>query len=496
MKSWNELSMVEKADVMKLAVDGGVYDLDSIRSGYNEYAKGGKKSQSTWTMEDEAKYREWRSSLPDNLRNTDDTLYDMRGAYKAGMKPTLASDGKYHLQSRDPETGRILKSLLHPTYLQAIATDASMGYYPIVDNQGNTYTQTWEGNSFKGGGKIHIKPENRGKFTALKEKTGHSATWFKEHGTPAQRKMATFALNARHWKHEDGGNIYGDGGDFWDTLKKGIQKARNKVKEWGLDKSPMDHLVSRITTAVKDIRDNRNAELSIPVSIALNTGRIVGVNKTTKGSTNDTHYRQNLYNLIDPTDAIPESFDDVAKHVRATVKAKSNEDYPYRRVHADKAADAAWAKRLGLPYDNTVLIDNPDGSVHLADYLENEIPTDTTFLKTRIADNEKLRNRTYGPDRGKIEAALNIDKAALNSLRHTYKTGEPVEMNEFSHVNRRLLNNGETTPLNLLHRYTIQYNKGNNTMDYRDIYDFDGFEDYIPGKPFNIKGSINLNKKK
>lgn len=41
MKSWNELSMAEKADVMKLAIEGGVYDLDAIRSGYNEYAKGG-----------------------------------------------------------------------------------------------------------------------------------------------------------------------------------------------------------------------------------------------------------------------------------------------------------------------------------------------------------------------------------------------------------------------------------------------------------------------
>ena len=61
---------------------------------------------------------------------------------------------------------------------------------------------------FAKGGKIHIKPENRGKFTALKERTGHSATWFKEHGTPAQKKMATFALNARKWKHGLGGNLF------------------------------------------------------------------------------------------------------------------------------------------------------------------------------------------------------------------------------------------------------------------------------------------------
>jgi len=32
---------------------------------------------------------------------------------------------------------------------------------------------------------IHIKPENRGKFTALKKRTGKSASWFKAHGTPA-----------------------------------------------------------------------------------------------------------------------------------------------------------------------------------------------------------------------------------------------------------------------------------------------------------------------
>ena len=59
-------------------------------------------------------------------------------------------------------------------------------------------------NTFKDGG-IFIKPENRGKFTALKERTGKSSIWYKEHGTPAQKKMATFALNAAKWKHEDGG---------------------------------------------------------------------------------------------------------------------------------------------------------------------------------------------------------------------------------------------------------------------------------------------------
>lgn len=49
---------------------------------------------------------------------------------------------------------------------------------------------------------IHIKPENRGKFTRLKKRTGKSASWFKSHGTPAQKKMAVFALNSRKWSHK------------------------------------------------------------------------------------------------------------------------------------------------------------------------------------------------------------------------------------------------------------------------------------------------------
>ena len=75
----------------------------------------------------------------------------------------------------------------------------------------NTPNYADGGNLFKKGG-IYIKPKNRGKFTALKKRTGHSASWFKAHGTPAQKKMATFALNSRHWKHDKGGYLYSEGG--------------------------------------------------------------------------------------------------------------------------------------------------------------------------------------------------------------------------------------------------------------------------------------------
>lgn len=39
--SWNNLSMRERADVMRLAIENGIYDLDTIRAGYNSFAEGG-----------------------------------------------------------------------------------------------------------------------------------------------------------------------------------------------------------------------------------------------------------------------------------------------------------------------------------------------------------------------------------------------------------------------------------------------------------------------
>ena len=76
-------------------------------------------------------------------------------------------------------------------------------YLGLLERSSNIYKQ---GGILKrvesGKSGIHIKPENRGKFTALKKRTGKSSTWYKEHGTPAQKKMAVFALNAKKWKHK------------------------------------------------------------------------------------------------------------------------------------------------------------------------------------------------------------------------------------------------------------------------------------------------------
>ncbi len=54
---------------------------------------------------------------------------------------------------------------------------------------------------------IHINPKNRGKFNALKKKTGKSTEELTHSKNPLTRKRAIFAQNAAKWNKQDGGNI-------------------------------------------------------------------------------------------------------------------------------------------------------------------------------------------------------------------------------------------------------------------------------------------------
>lgn len=53
--------------------------------------------------------------------------------------------------------------------------------------------------------KIYIKPENKGKFTATKKRTGKTTEELTHSKNPLTRKRAIFAQNAKHFKHQTGG---------------------------------------------------------------------------------------------------------------------------------------------------------------------------------------------------------------------------------------------------------------------------------------------------
>lgn len=74
-------------------------------------------------------YWDWRNSLPDNLKYTDDTEYDMQAAYESGVDAEyVEEDRSYHLPTRDPKTGYIFKKSTHPTFWKGLAEDAKLGY--------------------------------------------------------------------------------------------------------------------------------------------------------------------------------------------------------------------------------------------------------------------------------------------------------------------------------------------------------------------------------
>ena len=211
-----------------------------------------------------------------------------------------------------------------------------------------------------------------------------------------------------------------------------------------------------------------------------------------------------IYSTFDATWNTPPWYIATAKAARAAYKQVANPD-EMDYIVTDSVADAGWRKRLGLSYDSKFLPSNEDGSVRLPSYIEAEIPVDTTLLKDRIARETKIAEskNIMGKDWQLVTGLINLDKQNLDSLRKTYNTGEPTVLNEYSHNSRNLIKNGRlingaheyNTPLNILKNYTVQYDSKNRTMNYRDIYDFNGYEWAIPGKKFNIRGSINLDKK-
>ena len=209
-----------------------------------------------------------------------------------------------------------------------------------------------------------------------------------------------------------------------------------------------------------------------------------------------------IYSATDPTYGYPTGLGIPAVGGRAGVALFNPDDMWYEVT--DSVADAAWRKRLGLSYDDEFLIENKNGSFRLPKNVEMEIPTDTTALKRRIQANKKLADspEIMGDDWKLVQGMIDVDEKTLNALRRTYETGEPVVINEYSHNSRKLAEDGKIiegadnykSPLNVLQNYTVQYNPKNRTMMYRDTYDFNGFESFVPGEPFDIEGEIPLRK--
>lgn len=125
----------------------------------------------------------------------------------------------------------------HPSHRRSEAINSAIERRDTVrmtPKQAKWFTENYKQYypSFKKGGRIYIKKKNRGSFTRwCKGKvTAECIRRGKNSSNPAIRKKATFAQNARRWKHENGGVLKaqdGTGNNFWSQLW-------NVVKEGGM----------------------------------------------------------------------------------------------------------------------------------------------------------------------------------------------------------------------------------------------------------------------
>ena len=83
----------------------------------------------------------------------------------------------------------------------------------------------------KNGSGIHIKKKNQGKFTDYcgGKVTDECIQRGKHSSNPTTRKRATFAANARKWKHKDGGKAFVNGVNVLDSNPK-MYKYNKKYK--------------------------------------------------------------------------------------------------------------------------------------------------------------------------------------------------------------------------------------------------------------------------
>lgn len=163
-------------------------------------------------------------------------------------------------------------------------------------------------NKYAEGGKIHINPENKGKFNATKERTGKTTEELTHSKNPLTRKRAIFAQNAKKWHHKDlGGTLmhsFAGDEDNYLMLNPAIlyanpsnifQRAYNKLENfyWHKLRAPKDY--SDETTKEEQCARWANQQLR-------NKGKQIFGNAWTRSNNPVTKVASGYDGLIKPTE--------------------------------------------------------------------------------------------------------------------------------------------------------------------------------------------------
>lgn len=309
------------------------------------------------------------------------------------------------------------------------------------------------GNTFGDGG-IFIKPENRGKFTALKERTGKSSTWYKEHGTPAQKKMATFALNAAKWKHADGGPIKKADYESW---YKTVPADRNDTTSYNLRRAyelaPYSELEAWRTSSPKDLKNGKNHLRSVYLNPE------TGIYEFMKSKNHPTlHFETEWYNSNDPE----------AVDFRKNYMLDTSGDY-YRYIPRKKAFGGNLGTHGGDFTNGITFIDN--GGTHEANPFEGvQMGVDNEGIPNLVEEGEVVfddyvfSNRMRVPKslkaKYKIKGDTFADAAKELSRESDERPNDPISKRGLQAFMSALANGQEEVRIKNKDRKMNRYAKG------------------------------------
>lgn len=179
VSDWDDLSISDKAEIMKVAIANGITTLPEIRKAYNEFAKGGKMNASQgYVPSDSIKKRiaNWEGSSMKTNRSFEDEARDFNRVVPAEVRNRLTQQQKDALYSYGYNVGmgrlkqRVVPVLTAYAEGKASKEDVQRAMWASRDNElrglttrRNAEREMFGGNyrtKFTGTGKlgIHIDP--------------------------------------------------------------------------------------------------------------------------------------------------------------------------------------------------------------------------------------------------------------------------------------------------------------------------------------------------
>lgn len=333
-------------------------------------------------------------------------------------------------------------------------------------------------------------------------------------------------LSSQHYDIK--GKSFGIGNWKGEDLKEFV----STYKEGGLV-DQIDFLAMKMKEGGKKEKEDNIAKWTAFDQAIKNTGMVVSpaayriardIYDKIKG--NPTELSRALYSAVDPTgeqpkltlaggvSALGNSLFTIAKLV-----AGNYNRVWYDRKNAtlgDRVADAAWAKYNGLPYDESLIIDNHDGTFSIPKSISDGIRTSRDEIQ-KVYDINKKRydeiRKGYderiqqASDNGNLEdivkiqkeiknndklevldASLRTDRKSLAAMDSLMKKGYAVF--DMWNTKHRDLREDYDTDLNVLNDFTIKGDSASG-FKYRDKYDFGPVLDFmLKGEPFEIEGNL------